>query len=76
MEFRSGGYVKSGFVAYETTLETAQGGSQTVPAYAYVTFDDAGRMVSFNPPSFSACYKCDPEQDHDCSHSGGLPPCK
>ena len=75
VEFRSGGYVKSGFVAYETTLETAQG-SQAVPAYAYVTFDDAGRMVSFNPPTFSACYTCDPEQDHDCSHSGGLPPCK
>jgi hypothetical protein len=74
-EFRPGGYVKSGFVAYETTLETA-GSSQTVPAYAYVSFDDAGRLVSFNPPSFSACYQCDPAQDHDCSGGGGLPPCK
>jgi hypothetical protein len=74
-EFRTGGYVKSGFLAYQTTLETA-GGSETVPAYAYVAFDNAGRMVSFNPPSFSACYKCDPAQDHDCSGGGGLPPCE
>jgi hypothetical protein len=73
--FRSGGYVKSAFVGAAATFATTKG-TQAVPALSYVTFDDNGYLASFNPPGFSACYKCDPQMDPTCSNSGGLPPCK
>jgi hypothetical protein len=73
--FRSGGYVKSAFVGTATTFDTTKG-TQSVPALSYVKFDDNGYLASFNPPGFSACYKCDPQMDPTCSNSGGLPPCK
>jgi hypothetical protein len=74
--FRSGAYVKSAFVAGVTALETAQG-MQTVQALSYVTFDDNdGYLASVNPPTGSACYKCEPQFDPSCSNPGGLPPCK
>lgn len=46
-EFRSGGYVRAGYLGHETTLKTAGGKTVTLPALAQVTFDDNGRLKGY-----------------------------